>query len=71
MQAWFDGVGANGLEECVSVVVSPDGKHVYTGCHPDGGETDWLGVFARNAADGTLTFVESFRTDAFPSPRFR
>ncbi len=69
VQALFDGVGGvDGLEECVSVAVSPDGNFVYTACHPDDAAADWLGVFARNAINGTLTFVEAINTNAFPSP---
>lgn len=69
VQSLFDEVGGvDGLEECVCVAVSPDGKFVYSACHPDDDGTDWLGVFARDSADGTLTFVEALDTNALPSP---
>lgn len=50
-----DGVGGvDGLNSTFSVVVSPDGKHVYAAGSADGA----VAVFRRDAATGALTFVE-------------
>jgi cysteine-rich repeat protein len=51
----WDGVGGvDGLDGARSVVVSPDGGHVYVG----GFDDDAVAVFARNPLTGVLTFVE-------------
>lgn len=53
-QVWRDGVdGVQGLDGARSVAVSPDGAHVYVGAEED----DAVAVFARDGADGALTFV--------------
>jgi len=55
VEALFEGVGGvNGLASAISVAVSPDGEHVYVAGRFDGA----VAVFQRNAADGTLTFLE-------------
>ena len=46
--------GVQGLGGARSVIVSPDGKHVYAAGFLDNA----LAVFARNAATGALSFVE-------------
>jgi DNA-binding beta-propeller fold protein YncE len=49
-----DGVGGvDGLYEAMSVAVSPDGKHVYVA----GSGDHAVAAFARNSANGGLTFV--------------
>ena len=49
--------GVDGLSGATSVVVSPDGRHVYTT-----GEYDFaLTVFRRDVANGRLTFVQMLR----------
>ncbi len=63
-----DGVdGADGLEAPVSAVVSPDGRHVYVTALHDGpgderGFRGAVGVFARDADSGELSFVEAVRS---------
>lgn len=47
-----DGGAADGLASCRDVVVSPDGKHVYTAGFSDSA----IGIFTRSAVDGALTF---------------
>jgi len=47
-----DGGSADGLSSCRDVVVSPDGKHVYTAGRSD----NKIGIFSRNAATGVLSF---------------
>jgi len=50
-----DGVaGVDGLSAAISVTVSPDGKHVYTGGFLDNA----VAVFSREVSTGQLTFVE-------------
>ncbi len=51
----IDGVGAvDGLAGANAVAVSPDGRHVYVASRSE----DALAVFSRDAATGTVTFVE-------------
>ncbi len=51
-----DGVGGvTGIHRPSAVALSPDGASVYVA----GGAADALGVFARNALTGALTFVEA------------
>ena len=46
--------GVDGIRAVTSVVVSPDGKHVYaTGSHDDA-----VAVFTRNSSTGALTYLE-------------
>ncbi len=52
-----DGGAADGLFSCRDVEVSPDGKQVYTG----GSSDATIGVFARDAATGKLTFLSSVK----------
>lgn len=65
IEALFDGVGGvDSLHEVAELDISPDGKHIYTAAETDGAigsqpADDWLGVFARNATTGRLTFVEA------------
>jgi 6-phosphogluconolactonase (cycloisomerase 2 family) len=55
VEAEFDGAGGvNGLAGANSVAVSPDGGHVYVAGRFD----DAVAVFQRNAANGTLTFLD-------------
>jgi 6-phosphogluconolactonase (cycloisomerase 2 family) len=55
VEAERDGVaGVDGLDGATSVVVSPDGAHVYA----TGFEDDAVAVFARDGGTGALTFVE-------------
>jgi cysteine-rich repeat protein len=55
LQVLRDGVdGVDGLDGARGVVVSPDGLHVYTAA----GNDDAVAVFGRDAASGTLAFVE-------------
>jgi len=50
----------DGLHRVSSVVVSPDGKHVYaTGGLDPFGDQDWIAVFSRDSSTGALTFVTS------------
>ncbi|MDA1215525.1 MAG: beta-propeller fold lactonase family protein [Chloroflexi bacterium] len=50
-----DGVaGVDGLQQARSVIVSPDGKHVYASSSIDNA----VAVFSRNATTGALSFVE-------------
>jgi len=53
--------GVQGLEAVSGVVVSPDGKHVYTAATGNPGPSGVSGVaaFARDPVDGDLTFVEA------------
>lgn len=53
---------ANGLFPCRDVLVSPDGKHVYTA----GFGNDEIGIFTRNSMTGELTF-NSVVTDGSPN----
>nr|MDJ0865777.1 beta-propeller fold lactonase family protein [Myxococcota bacterium] len=46
--------GVEGLEEVLSVAVSPEGAHVYTAAR----EGDAVAVFERDRATGTLSFAE-------------
>jgi len=59
--------GVDGLWAPYDVVVSPDGLHVYTANYGRGSEVPpkpgGLAIFARNPADGRLSFVDSY-TDA-------
>ncbi len=48
-----DGGTADGLFSCRSVVVSPDGKHVYTA----GSNDNKIGIFSRDIGSGALTFL--------------
>ena len=58
LESHRDGVGGvDGLEQAASVLVSPDGAHVYVG----GRNTDGIGAFARSAVDGRLTFVQHYQ----------
>jgi 6-phosphogluconolactonase (cycloisomerase 2 family) len=53
-----DGVaGVDGLDGATGVVVSPDGRNVYTSAASDSA----VAVFARNATTGALSFVERRR----------
>jgi 6-phosphogluconolactonase (cycloisomerase 2 family) len=45
--------GADGLANAKGVVVSPDGKHVYTTAYND----DAVGIFGRNSSTGKLTYL--------------
>jgi 6-phosphogluconolactonase (cycloisomerase 2 family) len=55
VEADKDGVGGvDGLSGANDVVVAPDGKHVYTTAQSD----DAVATFVRDAASGTLTFLE-------------
>lgn len=53
--AQFDGLGVDGLDGAASVVVSPDGSHVYAVGQGD----DAVVVFSRNGGTGALTFIEA------------
>ena len=44
----------DGLNRANSVLVSPDGQHIYVA----GGQDDAVAVFSRNETTGELTFVE-------------
>ena len=58
LQKLEDGVGGvNGLNGADAVAVSPDGTHVLV----TGSVDDALAVFQRDAATGTLTYVERLR----------
>ena len=49
-----DGVdGVDGLDNVQSLVVSPDGKHVYTAAPGD----EAVGIFGRNSTTGKLTYL--------------
>ena len=50
--------GVDGLSGARSVVVSPDGKHVYAAASGDFAVT----VFSRNAGTGTLSFVQTLKS---------
>jgi 6-phosphogluconolactonase (cycloisomerase 2 family) len=53
-----DGVGGvDGLEGALSVIVSPNGAHVYVASIDE----DALACFSRNATTGALTYLESFK----------
>ncbi len=54
---WDDAGGVDGLAGAYSVVVSPDGAHVYAAGLIDNA----VAVFARDPASGALTFVEVVR----------
>jgi len=55
VEALFDGQGGvMGIDGAVSVVVSPDGSHVYVAA-----TSDSVAVFSRNAGTGELSFVEA------------
>jgi 6-phosphogluconolactonase (cycloisomerase 2 family) len=63
--ALFDGVGgADGLGGAHEVTVSPDGRNVYVAARRDGG----IGVFARDATSGALTFLQLASEGTFASP---
>ena len=49
--------GVDGLDGAVAVRVSPDGRHVYVWGAADGR----LGIFARDSADGSLEFIDTFQ----------
>jgi 6-phosphogluconolactonase (cycloisomerase 2 family) len=49
--------GLDGIAFATSLVISPDGKHVYV----TGDSDDSVAVFARDAGTGALTFVEAQR----------
>jgi 6-phosphogluconolactonase (cycloisomerase 2 family) len=51
---WDSDLTVDGLDGVRSVIVSPDGKHVYTASYI----SDAVAVFERNANTGALTFVE-------------
>lgn len=54
VEAVRDGVGGvDGLDGAFALAASPDGKHLYVRAADDAS----LAAFARNPADGTLTFV--------------
>lgn len=56
IEAQIDGVnGVDGIGFATSVAISPDGANVYATGSSDNG----VGVFARSAATGALTFVEA------------
>jgi 6-phosphogluconolactonase (cycloisomerase 2 family) len=56
LQSHRDGFGGvDGLAGATTVLVSPDGKHVYVGGYNDAA----VALFTRNAATGALTFVSS------------
>ncbi|WP_167546990.1 SdrD B-like domain-containing protein [Stieleria maiorica] len=51
-----DGVdGVNGIDSALSIVISPDGAHVYAG----GALDDSVAAFSRDPDTGNLTFVQS------------
>jgi 6-phosphogluconolactonase (cycloisomerase 2 family) len=54
VEAQLDGVGNDGLDGASSVIVSPDGLHVYVTGADDGA----VAVFDRDSLTGELTFVE-------------
>jgi 6-phosphogluconolactonase (cycloisomerase 2 family) len=54
-----DGGDIPNLDRVFSLVVSPDGGHVYAGGYSD----DTLIVFSRNSSTGALTFVETHTHD--------
>ena len=59
-----DGVAAvNGLGNVRGAALSPDGKHLYTAAKSDNG----VGIFARNATTGLLTYL-GIRIDGAPQP---
>jgi 6-phosphogluconolactonase (cycloisomerase 2 family) len=51
---WDSDPTVDGLDGVMSIIVSPDGKHVYTAGYID----DAVAAFERNANTGALTFVE-------------
>ncbi|MDP6451739.1 MAG: beta-propeller fold lactonase family protein, partial [SAR202 cluster bacterium] len=54
----IDGVGGvDGLDDAMSVTVSPDGKHLYVASTVDRS----VAVFSRNSTTGVLTFVEAHK----------
>ncbi|MBX7169144.1 MAG: beta-propeller fold lactonase family protein, partial [Pirellulales bacterium] len=56
-QTWFDGVGGvDGLDNAISVKISPDGNHVYA----LGTVDDAIAHFTRNPTTGMLTYVASY-----------
>lgn len=57
VEAERDGVGGvDGIDGASAVAVSDDGAHVYAA----GSNDDGLAVFARDAATGSLTFLQAF-----------
>jgi 6-phosphogluconolactonase (cycloisomerase 2 family) len=61
VEARFNGSGGiTGMEFPVSVVVSPDGAHVYVGCRYDfGNGYHAMVVFSRDPGTGALSFVSA------------
>ena len=58
VEVQLDGVGGvDGLNNARSVVVSPDGNHVYAASATD----DAIAVFTRNTTTGALTYVENLK----------
>lgn len=57
VQAGLDDV--DGLASVAAIAVSPDGIHAYAAGYDD----DEVAAFARDAATGALTFIESYRDD--------
>lgn len=51
--------GIDSLQGCLSVTVSPDGKHLYTAARWD----DAVTVFSRNETTGALTYIEKQQDD--------
>src|SRR5262245_3928000 len=49
--------GVTGIEGTFELAISPDGRHLYVG----GADNDTLAIFARDAATGTLQFIESLQ----------
>ncbi len=64
VEAEFDGVGADGLDNPLSVVVSPDGRHVYVASLVD----DAVTGFARDASSGAVSFIQSRSTATTTDP---
>jgi len=55
-------VGVDGLYGVWSVVVSPDGNHLYAAA----GSDDAVAVFSRNNSTGALTYIERKKDGEFP-----
>ena len=69
VQAQFDGVGGvHGIQNPGSLVVSPDGQHVYVGGNDGVDDTGQIAVFGRNATTGELTFIDAESDGSLPYP---
>ena len=66
----LDGSGntVDGLNEVSRLIVSPDGRHVYSTTNVEPLDFDWVAVFARDSDTGRLTFVESHPGPPDPFP---